>query len=187
MFGNWFNSRGSSLSHYSIRVFCCMQRDKCSCCKVFWNFENKARSNSLTKEVITFCPLPRLNAESDGFLSFDESQGKLDKGDTVVNEMKDYHKMRKKNEGDSTQLDIARKNDGKLTKLTNWSKVRRVLKCQCNARRCVFSRCAPGQPKGPKKKHFNALDKYIEEHGYRCGDCVRIYKNGMCMPDSGGE
>ena len=79
--------------------------------------------DELTKEVTIFCPLPCLNAESDGFLSFDESQANLDKGDTVADEMKYYHKMRKKNEGDSTQLDIARKNDGKLTKLTNWSKV----------------------------------------------------------------
>ena len=40
--------------------------------------------------------VPHLNAESDGFLSFDESQAKLDKGDTVADEMKDYHKMRKR-------------------------------------------------------------------------------------------
>jgi len=110
--------------------------------------------DELTKEVTIFCPLPCLNAESDGFLSFDESQANLDKGDTVADEMKYYHKMRKKNKGDSTQLDIARKNDGKLTKLTNWLKVKCVLKGQCNACRCVFSRCASGQLKGPKKKNF---------------------------------
>lgn len=33
----------------------------------------------------------------------------------------------------------------------------------------AFSRYAPGSSKGPKKIHFEAFDKYIDEHGYKCG------------------
>ena len=48
--------------------------------------------------------------------------------------------------------------DRKLTKGINWSKVRCVLVCEnCRAPRCVYSRHAIGNAKGPtKKKHGNS-------------------------------
>ena len=32
--------------------------------------------------------------------------------------------------------------------------------------------------KGPKKKHCDAVKRLIEDHGYRCGDIIRVFKNG---------
>ena len=61
----------------------------------------------------------------------------------------------------------------------NWSKLRYILICdECNAQRCVFSKFAIGNAKGPTKKDMAVLEKYVEEHGYRCGDAVRIYSGG---------
>ena len=68
----------------------------------------------------------------------------------------------------------------------NWTKVRRILTCDdCSAPRCVFSQYAIGHEEGPTKKHLSILERYIEEHGYVCGDAVRVYSNGeMKAPET---
>ena len=66
-----------------------------------------------------------------------------------------------------------------LTTEFNWTKVRHIMNCSnCSAPRCVFSKYAIGNAKGPTKKHMAILEKYVEEHGYLCGDAIRIYSNG---------
>ena len=59
----------------------------------------------------------------------------------------------------------------------------------CSAPRCVFSKYAIGNAKGPTKKHMAILEKYVEEHGYVCGDAVRVYSNGEvnALETEGGE
>lgn len=44
---------------------------------------------------------------------------------------------------------------------------------------------AVGNAKGPQKKHITILERYVEEHGYVCGDAVCVYSNGeMEMPET---
>ena len=47
-----------------------------------------------------------------------------------------------------------------------------------------FSRYAPGHDKGPKKKHFDAVQRHIEANGWRCVDLVQVYKNGDMANES---
>ena len=69
--------------------------------------------------------------------------------------------------------------DRKLTKGINWSKVRWVLVCEnCRAPRCVYSRHAIGNAKGPTKKHMKTVQQFIEENDYVCGDSVRVCSSG---------
>ena len=52
-----------------------------------------------------------------------------------------------------------------------------------------FSRYTLGHDKGPKKKHFDAVQRHIEANRYRCGDLVQVYKNEDMANESeeGGE
>ena len=89
--------------------------------------------------MTSFCLLPRLNARGDGFVSIDECQQMQDEGDSLKVQLKDLYKVRKDYHKDDNELEQKRKSDGKLSKITNWSKLRRVLKCACGTSCCVFS------------------------------------------------
>ena len=130
----------------------------------------------------TFCPLPRIDpTEKGSFLSTKDCQRLLEEeGATLQDELKDLHCVREAfNSGHNKQKE-KNDRDRSLTKSCNWSKVRRVLTCtECGALRCVFSQYSPGNAKGPKKLHFDALDAMIAERGYACGDLVRVYPDGI--------
>ena len=69
--------------------------------------------------------------------------------------------------------------DRRLTKGINWSKVRCVLVCEnCRAPRCVYSRHAIGNAKGPTKKDMETLQQFVEDNDYVCGDSVRVFSSG---------
>jgi hypothetical protein len=140
---------------------------------------SKLGDTDLTKEVLTFCPLPRLDSTGKEFLPIDECQLLLDKGATLEEELADLNKLR----GDFDENDDIQKTrkarDTKLTKNVNWTKVRKVLTCDdCRAPRCVFSRLAVSNKGGPQKKHMTALERFVEQNGFKCGDVVRIYADG---------
>ena len=42
----------------------------------------------------------------------------------------------------------------------------------------AFSCYVSGNDKGPKKKHFDAVQRHVDANGYTCGDVVQVYKNG---------
>ena len=61
----------------------------------------------------------------------------------------------------------------------NWTKVRHIMNCSnCSAPRCVFSKYAIGNAKGPTKKHMAILEKYAKDRGYVCGYSIRVNSNG---------
>ena len=141
--------------------------------------------DELTKEVMTFCPLPCIDADGKTFLPIDECQLRLEKGDTLATELADLERVRKDVDSHDTELQAKHGRDKKLVTGINASKVRKVLKCSdCGAPRCVFSRYAINNPNGPSRKDMAALEKHVEENGYKCGDLVRVYANGkMELPD----
>jgi len=136
----------------------------------------------LTKEVLGFCPLPRVDVSAEEFLPIDECQNMLDNGDDLAKELKDLRRIRERI--DKVDAVVAakqakEKRDRQVSKDFNWTKLRFILTCgDCNAPRCVFSQYAVGNAKGPMKKHMTLLEKFVEENGYRCGESVRIYANG---------
>ena len=134
--------------------------------------------DELTREVLGLCPLPRLDAEGKTFLPIDECQKLLDKGATLAEELKDLERVRDEfKEKDTIQQERVLK-DKELMKSINWTKVRFLLRCDdCKAVRCVFSRWAVGNPKGPTKKHMDAIQKYVDQNGYKCGDIIRVSRD----------
>lgn len=51
--------------------------------------------NELKKEIMTFCPLPRINSNAKEFLLIDECQRLLDNGDYLATELADLTTIRK--------------------------------------------------------------------------------------------
>jgi len=132
--------------------------------------------------LLGFCPLPRVDGSGEEFLPIDECEQLLDKGDDLATELSDLKRVRdladdgNKN-SEETKAKEAR--DKKVKGDFNWTKLRHILICdECSAPRCVFSKYAIGNAKGPTKEHMVILKKYVEEQGYRCGDAVRIYSDG---------
>ena len=137
------------------------------------------RDASLREKILGFCPLPRLDVDGQTFLPIDECQQLMDNGASLNEEMKDLHKLRQDSHENTTEIKEKKKRDGCLNKSTHWSKVRMVHKCEeCGAPRCFYSHYAPGHNKGPKKKHFDAIKRLVEDHGNRCGDIIRVFKDG---------
>ena len=138
--------------------------------------------SELTKAVLEFCPLPRVNADAKEFLPINECERLLENGDDLAKELEDLRRIRKEaKKGDKESEEQAAKKgrDDVVKKTFNWTKVCHILTCSnCNAPRCVFSQHAIGNSKGPAKKHMAILERYVEEHGYVCGDAVRVYSNG---------
>ena len=88
---------------------------------------------------------------------------------------KEAEKIDKKSEENRAKKE---RNDMLKTQF-NWTKVCHIMNCSnCSAPRCVFSKYAIGNAKGPTKKHMAILEKYVEERGYVCGDAIRVYSNG---------
>ena len=142
-------------------------------------------NEELTREVLNFVPLPRVDSDASTYLPFDECQRLVDNGATLTDELCDLKRVRDdfaKNDDEHVER---KKRDSEKTAITNWTKVRMIQKCdECGAPRCFFSRYAPGHAKGPKKKHFDKVRRHIETNGYKCGDLVQMNKNGEMINGS---
>ena len=109
----------------------------------------------LTKAVLEFCPLPRVDAAAKEFLPIDECERLLENGDDLAKELDDLRRIRNVSDkagNGSEEKKEKQARDKKVKKDFNWTKLRYVLTCcDCNAPRCVFSQYAIGNAKGPKK------------------------------------
>ena len=174
------------MTDYAIEMMLCGE-DGCELCPRRPRVK-LMNDEALTKEVLGFCPLPRLDSTGETFLPIDECQLQLDKGDTLEDELKDLQKVRDDfDKNDNSQVE-KKKRDSKLIKGVNWSKVRYLLGCDyCKATRCVYSRFAIGNKKGPTTKHMTSLKKFVEDNGYKCGDVLRVYADGKTESEREGD
>ena len=58
----------------------------------------------ITKEVLIFCPLPQLDVDGKKFIPINECQRLMDNGSSLVDELKDLEKLRRKFKDNSDEL-----------------------------------------------------------------------------------
>ena len=83
----------------------------------------------LTKGVLIVFPLPQLYVDGKTFVPINECQNLMDNGSSLSDELKDLENLRGKFKYNSDDLEEREKRDGNLGKQINWSKVRKVQKC----------------------------------------------------------
>ena len=111
----------------------------------------------IAEEVLSFCPLPRLDVDGKTLLPINKCQHLMDNGLSLVDELKDLEKLRSEFKDNDDELSEREKRDVKLGKKINWSNLRKVQKCdECMVPRCFFSICT-WQCQQPKKKHYDAV------------------------------
>ena len=103
----------------------------------------------------------------------------MDSRASLADELKDLEKLRGEFKQNDSDLAEKEKRDRKLVTVVNWTKVRKVYRCdECTAPRCFFSRYVSVNDKGPKKNHFDAVQRHVDANGYTCEDVVQALKNG---------
>ena len=73
----------------------------------------------LTKEVLIFCPLPRLDVDGKTFLPMNECQRLMGNGSSLADEQKDLEKFRGEFKDNYDELAERKKIDGNIGKQIN--------------------------------------------------------------------
>ena len=83
----------------------------------------------LTKEVLSFCPLPRLNVDGKTLLPIYERQRLMENGSSLADELKYQENLCGKFKDNVDDLVERKKRYAKLGNKINCSKARKVQKC----------------------------------------------------------
>ena len=99
----------------------------------------KMNDEDLTKEVLDFIAMPRLDVDGKTFLLIDECQPLMGSRASLADELKDLEKLRGEFKQNYSDLAEKEKRDRKLVTAVNWTKARKVYRCdECTAPRYLF-------------------------------------------------
>ena len=162
------------MSEYCIQIRTC-GIEGCSICKLFGRGLRVPETNDgrLKELVSSFLPLPIPDpTDQDHYLNPKETIAHVKRFDLCFEEQKKFlPQLVKKHKDPELVRDRKIDQDIQKKKLFKRNKVRRTIQCtNCPMVRVIYSMYQVGSNKGgPKKKHENELQRYIEERNYICG------------------
>ena len=135
-------------------------------------------NNALRQYALSFVNLPVPNPkDNEHYLSPEDTAKRIINKKLSHDDVQKMLPLLKNGDGESKRLTEDKAIDQKYKGMFKGSKARGIVSCDnCAAPRVIYSMYEQESSagKGPKKKHMDMLDRFIEDGGYICGVAIPV-------------
>jgi len=135
-------------------------------------------NNALRQYALSFVNLPVPNPkDNEHYLSPEDTAKRIINKKMSHDDVQKFLPLLKNGDGESKRLTEDKAIDQKYKGIFKGSKARGIVSCDnCAAPRVIYSMYTQGSSagKGPKKKHMDMLDQFVEARGFICGAAIPV-------------